>query len=389
MPVRRRQQVPQRDRPAGRHRVVDRAGHRTHHDRRRQLRQQRTDRLVQLESAIGDEGQGQCRHHRLGDRSDPEQRVLGHRPPTHGTVPEHDDVQLVAPPDCSHQPRDQPRVDERAQGLDKGCHVVSAWRRSRGAARGASQGHEVSFAEPGAQLLIERDDFPQERREPPVDGQIRPASAAFLARILDLPQGRDVGHFTCLPLGNGVTIDVMETQSDRPLHLAFLVDDTTFDRGLASIHEEAVEHWADPGHNQRGTMNHRFGGRGVYFADPCGQPRTPHPLDAAPGLAVQCKRSSPPRPLTTRGRGVDRSLGPWFGSRLRDGRSGTAGRLRGSLVLVAAGRCRRRGSRGAGGRSPSTSVTLAASSTPAMSSSDSPASWSMPMNTSRRRVWSR
>ena len=57
----------------------------------------------------------------------------------------------------------------------------------------------------------------------------RAASAAFLARILNLPEGREVGRFTCLPLGNGVTIDVMETSDDLPHHLAFLVDDTTFD----------------------------------------------------------------------------------------------------------------------------------------------------------------
>ena len=98
----------------------------------------------------------------------------------------------------------------------------------------------------------------------------RAASAAFLARILNLPEGREVGRFTCLPLGNGVTIDVMETSDDLPHHLAFLVDDTTFDRALAIIHTDNIEHWADPGHNQPGTVNHRYSGRGVYFADPAG-----------------------------------------------------------------------------------------------------------------------
>lgn len=96
------------------------------------------------------------------------------------------------------------------------------------------------------------------------------ASAALLSRMLGLPDGVPVGHFLCIPLGNGVTVDVMASDDHRPLHLAFLVDDETFDRGVAILRSEDVPHWADPGHNQPGAINQRYGGRGVYFADPGG-----------------------------------------------------------------------------------------------------------------------
>ena len=93
------------------------------------------------------------------------------------------------------------------------------------------------------------------------------ASAASLSKMLDLPDGVRVGHFICIQLGNDVTVDVMASEDHHPLHLAFLVDDETFDRGVAILRSEQLPHWADPGHNEAGTINHRYGGRGVYFAD--------------------------------------------------------------------------------------------------------------------------
>ena len=96
------------------------------------------------------------------------------------------------------------------------------------------------------------------------------ASAAFVAKMLGLPEGVPVGHFICIPLGNGVTIDVMASDHHESVHLAFLVDDDTFDRGVAVLWSEQLPYWADPGHTNQGAINHRFGGRGVYFTDPGG-----------------------------------------------------------------------------------------------------------------------
>jgi hypothetical protein len=88
--------------------------------------------------------------------------------------------------------------------------------------------------------------------------------------MLDLPEGVPVGHFVCIPLGNGVTVDIMDSDDHHPVHLAFLVDDETFNRGVAILRSEQLPHWADPGHDEARAINHRYGGRGVYFTDTVG-----------------------------------------------------------------------------------------------------------------------
>jgi catechol 2,3-dioxygenase-like lactoylglutathione lyase family enzyme len=63
------------------------------------------------------------------------------------------------------------------------------------------------------------------------------ASAAFVAKMLGLPQGMPVGHFICIPLSNGVTVDVMASGDHQSVHLAFLVDDDTF--GARTVQAES------------------------------------------------------------------------------------------------------------------------------------------------------
>ena len=62
-------------------------------------------------------------------------------------------------------------------------------------------------------------------------------------------------------------------EKDGPIalqHYAFLVSDAEFDAGMQRLSERALTYWADPGRSQPGTINHHFGGRGVYFEDPDG-----------------------------------------------------------------------------------------------------------------------
>jgi len=95
-------------------------------------------------------------------------------------------------------------------------------------------------------------------------------SARFLADVLGVDVSAPMAHFQPVQVGT-VTLDYDDAPGDiRSMHIAFLVDDETFDHGYALLLERGVSTYADPGRHQPGEINHRFGGRGVYFDDPDG-----------------------------------------------------------------------------------------------------------------------
>lgn len=96
------------------------------------------------------------------------------------------------------------------------------------------------------------------------------ASAAFLAGVLGLPVGAPNGPFVPVELSNGVTLDFANAEDVHPQHYAFLVDEAEFDPIFGRIRDAGTTYYADPGRQQRGEINHRWGGRGVYFDDPDG-----------------------------------------------------------------------------------------------------------------------
>ncbi len=70
---------------------------------------------------------------------------------------------------------------------------------------------------------------------------------------------------------NGVSLDFSE--SDEPIalqHYAFLVSEQEFDQIFGRIRDRGLPYWADPGRSRPNEINHRNGGRGVYFPDPDG-----------------------------------------------------------------------------------------------------------------------
>src|SRR5436305_15304041 len=103
-----------------------------------------------------------------------------------------------------------------------------------------------------------------------VPARDKPASAQFLAAILGLPVGAEVGPFVQVELGNGVTLDYMNRGDVSSQHYAFLVDDATFDAAYEKLLDRGVQTWADPDHDEPGEINTRWGGRGIYFPDPDG-----------------------------------------------------------------------------------------------------------------------
>ena len=96
-------------------------------------------------------------------------------------------------------------------------------------------------------------------------------SAAFLTGILGLPAAARFGHFLVVEADNGVSLDFAETTGEiASQHYAFLVGEDEFDAAFGRIRGQELPYWADPGQTQRGAINHRDGGRGVYFEDPDG-----------------------------------------------------------------------------------------------------------------------
>ena len=94
-------------------------------------------------------------------------------------------------------------------------------------------------------------------------------SADFLSDILGLPPARTFFHFLVVDLGNGVSLDYYQKDGPvSPQHYAFLVSDDEFDAGFERIKGQGLTYWADPARTRPGEINHHFGGRGIYFADP-------------------------------------------------------------------------------------------------------------------------
>ena len=96
-------------------------------------------------------------------------------------------------------------------------------------------------------------------------------SAGFLAEMLGRPAPATFLHFLVVDMDNDVSIDFMEKDGPiAPQHYAFLVSEPEFDEIHGRIRAKGLDHWADPARTKPGEINHHFGGRGVYFADPDG-----------------------------------------------------------------------------------------------------------------------
>jgi catechol 2,3-dioxygenase-like lactoylglutathione lyase family enzyme len=98
-------------------------------------------------------------------------------------------------------------------------------------------------------------------------------SAEFLAELFGLPSPKPFGHFMVVALEHDASLDfadVPEGEEIRRQHYAFLVSEEDFDAIYGKIQSRGLQHWADPGAQRPGEINHRDGGRGVYFPDPSG-----------------------------------------------------------------------------------------------------------------------
>lgn len=99
------------------------------------------------------------------------------------------------------------------------------------------------------------------------------ASAKFFARVLGLAFAESaVGYFAPVRVNDALTLDFAESdEAPIPIHhYAFKVSEDEFDAIFARIKAEGIPYGSEPFSRQDGKINHRDGGRGVYFDDPDG-----------------------------------------------------------------------------------------------------------------------
>ena len=96
-------------------------------------------------------------------------------------------------------------------------------------------------------------------------------SARFFVDVFGRPDPVRFGPFLVVELDNDVSLDFHDVDGEiTPQHYAFLIGEHEFDEIFGRIEERDLPYWADPGRTQPGEINHRDGGRGVYFEDPDG-----------------------------------------------------------------------------------------------------------------------
>ena len=98
------------------------------------------------------------------------------------------------------------------------------------------------------------------------------ASAAFFARLFGLTfDERAVGYFAPVRINETLTLD-FDGDVDRfdIHHYAFKVSEEEFDAIFGRIQEEGIPYGSEPDALRNMRLNHRAGGRGVYFCDPNG-----------------------------------------------------------------------------------------------------------------------
>lgn len=95
-------------------------------------------------------------------------------------------------------------------------------------------------------------------------------AARFFAHIFGLTYEGPVSHFAPVKVNDRLTIDFDDGEEFEPHHLAFMVTDADFDAIFGRIREAGIPYGSGPMSLEDMRINHRRGGRGLYFRDPEG-----------------------------------------------------------------------------------------------------------------------
>ncbi len=96
------------------------------------------------------------------------------------------------------------------------------------------------------------------------------AAARFFSRIFGLSYNGPASHFAPVRVNENLTLDFDEASDFEPHHYAFKVSEAEFDAIFGRIKADEVIYGSGPSSSEDMQINHRHGGRGVYFRDPDG-----------------------------------------------------------------------------------------------------------------------
>lgn len=95
-------------------------------------------------------------------------------------------------------------------------------------------------------------------------------SARFFARIFGLSYAGEISYFAPVRVNDALTLDFDNCSEFESHHYAFKVSEEEFDQIFRRIQEEGIPYGSGPRALDDMSINHRDGGRGVYFRDPNG-----------------------------------------------------------------------------------------------------------------------
>ncbi|GJL63437.1 MAG: chaP protein [Nitrospirales bacterium] len=97
-------------------------------------------------------------------------------------------------------------------------------------------------------------------------------SAKFFAKIFRLPfNEQQVEYFAPVQVNETLTLDFHDdVERFEVHHYAFKVSEDEFDMIFDRIQDEGISYGSGPNVLENMDINHRGGGRGVYFCDPNG-----------------------------------------------------------------------------------------------------------------------
>ncbi len=96
------------------------------------------------------------------------------------------------------------------------------------------------------------------------------AAARFFARIFGLSYDGPQSHFAPVRVNDRLTLDFDEADDFDHHHYAFKVSEDEFDAMFGRIQADGITYGSGPYASDDMQINHRHGGRGVYFHDPDG-----------------------------------------------------------------------------------------------------------------------